>query len=252
VIRVVSWNVLADAYVRDEYYPNADPAAFDRPKRRRRIAERLAAYANVDAICLQEVDGALFFAAEEALPRSTGRLLCKRGREEGCAMFIRKDVAPEPAWRELVFTDLSGHVALGASVAGVSVVTTHLKWESPTTPPGEHRGIAQLAELLDVWASAPRIVCGDFNADPTSEVLALARARGLIDAYASMNDAFTANSNQRKKRIDFILHSADLTATPSPIPPISDDTPLPSNVEPSDHLAIEALVLTGRSPRGRS
>ena len=93
----------------------------------------------------------------------------------------------------------------------------------------------------------PRIVCGDFNAEPDSVVLALARERGLTDAYASMSDAFTCNPNARRKRIDFILHSADFTAVPSPLGlVIADDTPLPGADEPSDHLAIEARLSSSR------
>jgi endonuclease/exonuclease/phosphatase family metal-dependent hydrolase len=242
VLRVVTWNVLADAYVRDEYYPHTDPALFDRAKRRRRVAERIAALSKVDVVCLQEVDTALFGLAEEQLPDSTGRLFKKRGRGEGVAIFVRQALTTEPAWRELVFSDLSGHVALGVTFAGLSVVTTHLKWEPPTTAPGDHRGIVQLSEILDHWKEGARVVCGDFNAEPDSEVLALARSRGLSDAYASLAGSFTANSNGRKKRIDYILHSSEFSAVPTPLGPLADDTPMPSETEPSDHLAIEARI----------
>jgi endonuclease/exonuclease/phosphatase family metal-dependent hydrolase len=244
VLRVVSWNVLADAYVRDEYYPRCNPSLFDRATRRRRVLERLTKYAAAEVICLQEVDTALFGLAEEALGSATGRHFRKRGRGEGCAIFVSRAASEEPSFRELVFSDLSDHVALGATFAGLSVITTHLKWEPATTTPAEHRGIAQLGEILDAWSTGSRIVCGDFNATPTSEVVAVALSRGLVDAYASMNDAYTANSNETKKRIDYIFHSPDLRATPTPIPVITDETPLPSDTEPSDHLAIEATIET--------
>ena len=244
MLRVVSWNVLADAYVRDEYYPRSAPSVFDRAARRKRVVERLESYASADVLCLQEVDGALFAAAEEALGDTSGRHFKKRGRGEGCAIFVSKARAAsaELEWRELAYSDMSGHVALGVSFAGLTVVTTHLKWEPATTAPAEHRGLLQLTELLDAWPSGARVVCGDFNADPSSDVVALARSRGLVDAYAGLPEAYTANSNETTKRIDFIFHTPDLRATPTPLPVVTHETPLPSDQEPSDHLPIEARL----------
>ena len=242
MIRVVSWNVLADAYVRREYYPHTTPEVLDRAKRRRAVAERLAKLADADVICLQEIDSALFALAEEKLPGSTGRLFRKRGRGEGCAVFVRHALTTDPEWRELVFSDRSGHIALGCTFGGMSVVATHLKWEPEGTPAESHRGRVQLAEILDAWTTSSKIICGDFNAEPESDVLALAKERGLVDAYASLPDAYTCNANGKKKRIDFILTTSDFVATPSPLPAIDDDTPLPSEAEPSDHIAIEARL----------
>lgn len=239
---MVSWNVLADAYVRREYYPHTLPSVLDRAGRRRAVAERLGTFAKVDILCLQEVDTALFTLAEERLTDSTGRLFKKRGKGEGCAIFVRHALTSDPVWKELVFSDHSTHIALGVTFAGVTIVCTHLKWEPEGTPVDVHRGRVQMREILDTWSSGARIICGDFNADPNSHVLALARERGLNDAYASLPEAYTCNANGKKARIDFILHSADFTATPSPIALVEDDTPLPSDTEPSDHLAIEALL----------
>jgi mRNA deadenylase 3'-5' endonuclease subunit Ccr4 len=242
VIRVVSWNVLADAYLKDERYPHTPPPVLERAARRRAVKERLAAYAKVDVLCLQEVDTALFAVAEQALPSSRSRHFKKRGRGEGSAIFVREALTTDPEWHELVFSDRSGHVALAVTFAGVTVVSTHLKWEPPGTPAAAHRGRVQLGEIFDAWPSGSRIVCGDFNAEPESDVLQLAAARGYSDAYASMPEAYTCNANGKKKRIDFILHSPDFTATPSRIPDVADDTPLPSEKEPSDHVAIEARL----------
>jgi endonuclease/exonuclease/phosphatase family metal-dependent hydrolase len=241
-IRVVSWNVLADAYVRREYYPHlADrPNVLDRAGRRRAVADRLLDFAKVDVLCLQEVDAALFALAEERLSESAGRLFKKRGKGEGCAIFVRHAITSDAQWTEHVFSDRSSHIALGVTFAGVSVVTTHLKWEPEGTDAAAHRGRIQLAELLDTWSKGSRIVCGDFNAGPESDVLRLAEERGLKDAYATLPEAYTCNANGKKKRIDFILHSSDFVARPTPIATIDDDTPLPSDTQPSDHVAIDA------------
>lgn len=243
MIRIVSWNVLADAYVRREYYPSTPPAVFERAKRRRAVCARIESLAQSEVICLQECDSALFAALEETLPDSAGRLFRKRGRGEGCAIFVRHALTSEPQWRELVFSDLSGHVALGVTFAGVTIVTTHLKWQPGEVPDEEHSGRRQLADILDAWPTGARVICGDFNAGPTSRVLELAASRGFEDAHAKMKDGYTCLASGERKRIDFILHTNDFGSTPSPLPPSSDERPMPSAEEPSDHVPIEARLV---------
>lgn len=245
MIRVVSWNVLADAYVRRGYYPDTPPEVFERARRRKAVASRIASHALAEVICLQECDSALFALLETTLSESTGRLFRKRGRGEGCAIFVRNALTTEPTWRELVYSDLSGHVALGVTFAGISVVTTHLKWQPAGASDETHAGRQQLAELLDAWPAGPRIVCGDLNDDPSGPVLALAKARGLVDAHAAFSNAYTCAANGERKRIDFLLHSADFGATPSPLPSLPTEASsampaMPSEGEPSDHVAIDA------------
>jgi endonuclease/exonuclease/phosphatase family metal-dependent hydrolase len=242
VIRVVSWNVLAEAYVRREYYPHTPPHVFDRAKRRGAVAEQIGNFASADVLSLQEADSALFALAETKLPDMAGRLFRKRGRGEGCAVFVRQPKTTELEWRELVFSDRSGHIALGVTFSGMTVVNTHLKWEPEGTPAEVHRGVAQLREILDAWPSGRRIICGDFNAEPDSSVIALAKARGFEDAYASMPNAYTCNPNSKKQRIDYILHTPDFVASPVALPAVDDGTPLPSETSPSDHLPIEARL----------
>lgn len=242
MIRVVSWNVLADAYVKDEYYPHTPPEVFERAKRRKAVIDRLEKLSDVEVLCLQEVDGTLFALAQERLKQTTGHHFKKRGKGEGVAIFERTALSPDPKFKEHAFKDMSGHVALGVTFADTTVITTHLKWAPEHTPVGEHPGLAQLTDLLDTWPTGVRVVCGDFNATPGSDVLALAKERGLKDAYVSRDDAFTCNSNRKRKRIDYILHTGDFSASPSPLPSVGDDTPLPSESEPSDHLPIEARL----------
>lgn len=239
MIRVISWNVLAEAYIRREYYPDTPPEVFQRARRRKAVADRVASMSQAEVICLQECDSALFTLLEETLPDASGRLFRKRGRGEGCAIFVRHALTSEPSFRELVFSDLSGHIALAVTFAGITVITTHLKWQPEGGTVDEHCGRRQLAEILDAWPTGARIVCGDFNAEPASCVLDLARARGLVDAHANSGDAPTYSASGQRKRIDYILHSDDFGAKPSPIPTISEG-PMPNETEPSDHVPLEA------------
>jgi endonuclease/exonuclease/phosphatase family metal-dependent hydrolase len=242
MIRVVSWNVLADAYVRREYYPHTPPEVFERSKRRTAVTDRIASFTHAEVICLQEADSSLFALLQERLPDSTGRLCRKRGRGEGCAMFVRHALTTEPEWRELAFSDLSGHVALGVSFAGMSVVTTHLKWQPGGDLSETHYGRSQLAELLDAWPTGPRVVCGDFNAEPASSVLTLAKSRGFADAHAAFTSGYTCLADGERKRIDYVLYTDEFGAKPSPLPSLDDDRALPSETDPSDHVPIEVRL----------
>ncbi len=105
----------------------------------------------------------------------------------------------------------------------------------------------QIRELLDARAGlAPGcsswIICGDLNATPESQVVELLHESGFRDAYADHPQAGTSNANRKSRRIDFLFHSSELVAGPADLPAIGNDTPLPSDEHPSDHLAIGARI----------
>jgi endonuclease/exonuclease/phosphatase family metal-dependent hydrolase len=244
VLTVVSWNVLASAYVRPEFYPHTPVPVLEPEGRSARVVERVVGLgAAADVICLQEIEPATFAGVAGRLLGFEGSFAQKRGKPDGCAIFVRRSLG-EPAFRELVYSDGTGHVAVAAVVGGVGFASTHLKWEAPEVPVELRLGRAELTELLDAWVAPeePWVVCGDLNANAASAVLEVAFARGLHDGYASLPEAWTCNSNDRAKRIDFILHTPGFEARPSPLPAITDVTPLPSASEPSDHLAIQVAL----------
>lgn len=243
MIRIASYNVLADAYLRPDHYPFTPAAVLEPARRRKALVERIAAL-EADVVCLQEVEPAMFEALAARLG-GEGRLLRKTGEKpDGCAVFVKGRRA---AWSELVYPDGTGHVALAAEVEGLGIATTHLRWDAKG-----RLAEAQFATLLDAWVRPGKewIVCGDLNVGPESRAFALALGRGLRDAYAGMPDAFTCNANRRARRIDFLFHTPGLRAEPVPIPPIDGSTPLPSEREPSDHLPIAAsfACLPGHCP----
>ncbi|MBS2011633.1 MAG: endonuclease/exonuclease/phosphatase family protein [Deltaproteobacteria bacterium] len=244
---VVSWNVLADAYVKPAYFPYTDPAVLDPASRRPRVVDRLVSLVDggADVICLQELEPDFFETIRGALPSFEGRYTQKAGKPDGCAVLVRRALGAA-TFRDLTYRDGTGGVAVVARVEplGCSIATTHLKWQAADVPPETRLGRGELIELFEAWIAPGErwVVCGDLNAPYDSPVLDVAFSRGFDDAYASMPLASTCNSNARAKRIDFILHTRDLRATPSPLPSIDDMTPLPSSSEPSDHLAIRAVL----------
>lgn len=243
---VASWNVLADAYVRPDLYAGCRPEAIDPALRLGRLLDRVEAL-DADVVCLQEVEED--FSAHMALSMPWKKCFAKKGgnRKDGCEIRFRPPLTPA-AWDSFRYADGSGHVALVAvaEVEGgpVGIATTHLKWDPPGTAPEERFGLRQADELVAALreraAGMPWIVCGDFNVTAEDAVIARFAAAGLRDAYASRSRDVTCVANGRARRIDFILYTADLMATPRPLRILSNDSVLPSPEMPSDHLPIAA------------
>jgi endonuclease/exonuclease/phosphatase family metal-dependent hydrolase len=234
-VKVASYNVLADGYIRRSFYPGTAPALLEPARRRAAVAAHVAAL-DADVVCLQEVEPAMQAAIAARLPGHAVEAEAKRGKPDAVATFVRRPIAARAA---LAFPDGTGHVALLVVVdhggRRVGVANTHVKWD----PPGAAVGLAQVEALLD-WLAGfeldAAIVAGDFNAAPDSPHYARVRARGFGDA----GDGATCNSSQVPKRIDFLFHSPALYASAAPLAPLAPDTPLPSETQPSDHLAVAA------------
>ncbi len=244
--RLVSWNVLADAYVRAEFYPRTDPAILRAGARTPAMLEALAADP-AELFCLQEVEVAVIDAIRAAFPSWSVHFERKRGKPEGCAILARPGIDVTEV-RGLAFEDGapdredSGHVALLATIRmggrQVRIANTHLRWDPPGTAPDQRWGVREVRELLANLV-APAIVCGDLNVEPSDTVYRMLIEAGFVDAHA-LDARPTCNPNGRAKRIDFILGTADLRATATAPAVVVDDTPLPSATMPSDHVPIAA------------
>lgn len=251
MLRLVSWNVLADSYIRSSFYPRTDPALLA-PGARTHAIVRCLADSVAEVACLQEVEPPLI----EAIERAGGWIVhvaWKRGRPDGCALLARRGATLD-AVRALAYSDGgpdradSGHVALVASAragaASFQIATTHLRWDPPETPREQRWAIREARELLGILGPLDRtIVCGDLNVEPGDEAYDLLLAAGLVDPMAGVLHA-TANSNGRAKRIDHVLVGRGIVATPLPSPAVADDTPLPSPELPSDHVPIGVAIET--------
>ena len=244
--RIVSWNVLADAYVKPAYFPHTPSKLLQPGQRVGGLVTRIDALAP-DVLCLQEVEPPLFSVLMARLGMA-GHFAQKINRPDGCATFVRTPLEISEV-REVRFTDGSGSLALLVTVSGPGipaafvVANTHLKWDAPNTPLDRQRGRAQVLELVAALdrpgADTPiRVVCGDFNANPESPVCTALRTAGLVEPFADRDAAWTSNANGVAKRIDFVFHSPRWRANPVNPPVIDGATPLPSEAEPSDHLPV--------------
>jgi mRNA deadenylase 3'-5' endonuclease subunit Ccr4 len=254
--KVASCNILADSYVRPEWFAHIDPEILKWEKRSVALLRKIAGF-DADVICLQEVtkDAYVFFDAHLSKSGYQGCFAKKEQKKpDGCATFFRQRSLQYKDSRTIYYSDgegeaNTGHLALISSFvseAGViSIANTHVKWDVAGKPEADHLGYRQIRELIHRHIKADQttdawIICGDFNAPPDSPLITELLNNGFVDAYqgAAQN---TCNSNRAAKRIDFLFHTSNLKAKPTKIKDIDGLTPLPSEDEPSDHLAVSAV-----------
>lgn len=247
-LRIATWNVLADSYLRREWYPRTTDAELEATGRLARLLDAVEAL-GADVVCLQEVEVKVFTALAARLePKGLAGTWAQkgRGRPDGCATFVREGLgAREP---EVVrYADAregephSGHVALLCFVSldgrVLGVANTLVRWDAPEA----QVGLRQVRELSTALGGADGwVVCGDFNATLTSPALEVLLSSGFRDPHEAQ--AFTFNSAAEPRKIDFLLTSDSLHAQAVAPRRIDGLTPLPSSTEPSDHLALVADV----------
>ena len=247
-ISVASYNLLCDAYIKPEHYPLVAPEDFLPENRHPKLDARVETL-GTDVICAQEIDYATFKRLDDRLRQRgyRGRWAHRGGgKADGCATFVRApwtmkalvafdfdDGPRKPSNRIATFSV----IARGPHVA--AVVNVHFEWHRDDAPEEQRHGLHQATQLLmRLVDHRTVVVCGDFNVGPEDEILDLFRKSGFLDPHPASFSTFNLGGSPRK--IDFILHSSDLAATPSPTTLVRADTPLPSSTEPSDHVPLIA------------
>jgi mRNA deadenylase 3'-5' endonuclease subunit Ccr4 len=256
--RAVTYNVLATAYIRPEWYAGVPPELLGSEQRVPSLVRHVEGLA-ADLLCLQEVEAKTFAALEGRLnPLGYGGRHERKGRHkpDGCAVFFRKDVFAVRGVQRLDYRDGdsgpasdSGHIALLLCLEHegrlLGVADTHLRWDRPGTPRTGQVGYRQIMELLEACerftpACRAWLVCGDFNRTPDSEVVAALRRAGYRYAHQDRPQARSCVANARATLIDYLFHTRELRSRPLDPPAVGDNTPLPSEEQPSDHLALAA------------
>ena len=248
---LVSYNILADAYVRPRRYRQCPATALDPSARRERLLARLTEL-DADIYCLQEVERAAFAAISDQLgPAYRGEYEPKRGRPDGLATFARTTMFELEGRQALHFdsgrpddAQLALIVRLRGGDHTLSVANTHLRWQPGETTPEDHIGRAQLLELLTLREDHPDpdqlwLLAGDFNATSESSVLRAALERGWKLSCRRQRPWDTCNISGRRRKIDYVLYENEqLHPEPDALPQLQRDTPMPSEREPSDHLPL--------------
>lgn len=245
-----TYNVLATAYMRPDFYRHSPPEALASEPRRQRLLDRIAGL-DVDLLCLQEVEP----DAHEAIAKRLGDgflgLYAQRhARPDGASIFARRSRLTVERHEIIHYTahkNNSDQLALIAHIdidgRRLTIASTHLQWCPDNTAPEHHLGRAQIVELIDFLeknaAGTTWIIAGDLNATSQSCVITAAKDRGLVLSAEKQRPWDTSNANGRPRKLDYLLCSrGHLDMRPGVLPPLRRDTPMPSLTEPSDHLPL--------------
>lgn len=241
-LRLVTWNVLADAYLLAERYPCSPPGLLEAGARTELIVEHAAAL-HADVLCLQEAEAHLVAALEARLDGTATVWWCPKGngRPDGCAAVVADPLAVR-SHRRVEFPDDSGHVAqlLEVRTPGggtLTVANTHLRW-APELSSATHVGAAQAAHLVSLLAGCDQaVVCGDVNAGAGPGPRGVLAGAGFRDLHAG---SISARVNTVGLRALDTISVRGLRGTASAPPSVPD--PAPSAALPSDHVPLGATV----------
>lgn len=251
-LNLVSYNILANSYVKPQWFSKADKDILDWEVRKEFLYQKIINF-HADVLCLQEVEPAVYAELNEILAGQgySGDYQKKSGKPEGCATFVKTQhefLGSEVIYYHQNTARTSGHLALVTCLGWqgkiIKIMNTHIKWDKSSPDTYEHIGYHEVLELL-AYAQTNQglglIICGDFNAQANSDLIQEIIRHDFVDVYAA-EPKFTSNSNQKAKRIDYIFVNKYLDVRAESIVDIDDQTILPTKNEPSDHLAIRARI----------
>lgn len=128
-----------------------------------------------------------------------------------------------------------GALAVELDVGGgdpLVVVGAHL-------PPGGTLGerASRVDAILDLWADRPRaVIAGDLNSQPGSDILTRLEGAGLVPAWdPAQGPGHTYPAAAPRARIDWVLHTGDLTMAESTV----------AHSVASDHRPLLAVLALG-------
>jgi len=236
-LRVVTWNVLADAYLRPDWFPNLPERSFRPGARADQVVEAISRI-GADVVALQEAEPELVRRLEDA---GIGMVLwCKKGldRPDGCAMVVRDPWLVDNVTRIDYRAPRNGHVAQVVHVRSgpttIVVANTHLKGDDHH-PPAVRISAIEAEELVGAL-SGPAIVLADTNDLPGGPARLVFQDAGFTEVQTTgPTSLFDAT---RPRAIDIVAIRGG-TGTPLQVTR-HQASGIPSAAFPSDHLPIGA------------
>lgn len=238
-IRVVSYNVLAQAYTRPSYFPWTTDLSFE--SRWKRIEKTLNSL-NADVYALQEVDQPDVFETyfkkhnfDFYFKQRTGQ------RKDGCVIAAKKGLIVQYEsinMNEFVPEHLTPQniIAQKATLQnGMIVTNTHLYYKSAQL---RENDVKVLLNRVNSLSSA--IMCGDWNFDSQSNEYAIVTS-ALQDANATTKAAYPstvfASASKSGRRIDHIFMGTSIQCCARLALP-NVNFLLPNAQHGSDHIPI--------------
>lgn len=230
-MKVTSFNVLADAYLKNGDYSRVEPELL-RPGARNRSLVRLIQNLDSDILGLQEVEQPL---VDELVDTSKWQAFYtqKTSKPDGCLTLVKNEI-PIDNQVEYRHEDDSGHVYQITQVGNIAIANTHIKWAPADDP--NHIGLGQVRELLQSLAGGPAIILGDCNDRPGGPIRQLLAKSGFTDANESLMTAI----------VDGELAALDLTSTrdvkATSAGEYLNPRTIPNHNCPSDHIPISIII----------
>ena len=236
MLRLATWNVLAQAYAHPHRYAGvlpADLAAETRMPRVRSVLRELLDES--DVVAVQEADAGLVSWLRDELGASVVHAPRASARD---GVLLASSVHALSG--EVGATSDGRRTWASATMGDVLVVSLHL---DPEWPEKRLAGAAQAAELL-AWVEAlepsPVVLLADLNAPWSSLTGDVLRSHGFEAAPCGA----TAATNGRTRELDVVAarDCSGLVVTPTDLPPVGSDLWLPDARRPSDHVPIHAVI----------
>jgi len=258
-LRGVTWNVLNQAYIRDQYTHVVDRSVLAWDYRLPLIIEILSSF-KADVLFLQEVElktaAADFRDLFDTYDYSVHEVSKKRSSHMGNMTLWKKSVF---SLKLSVSNSYGLHVVLLHRSSGLSVWFSNVHLKGGTTSGLEQRS-QQLTSCLKMVSkhcssnsSVHRCIVGDFNDEmkETGPSFALLHASG----YSCVESPISSTINNRSFRFDRIVstkevevvYSAKGSLATSEVTNEEGETPakdmlIPSPAIPSDHVPIEFVI----------
>ena len=198
-LRIASYNVLADSYIRRSFYPGTPPSRLDPSRRHPALAAHVAAL-GADVVCLQEVEPPVLEAIGASLPGYEVHHEPKRGKPDSVATLTR---LPAKGRGSVVYADGTGHVALFVVVEHegrrLGIANTHVKWD-PTGHVYNKIGTYQVALMakqhnIPFYVAAP-LSTFDLKSNPKDVIIEQRKASevtGIGDRKTAPDDINVIN-----------------------------------------------------------
>lgn len=243
-LTVTTWNVLADTYMRRDWFPDTPDSFFKPGARTNHILDILEELPG-DVIALQEVEPYLVGQIRRHL--GTGAIWTPRNanRVDGCLTLVREPWKIQ-TWNVLAYSNSpGGQVAQLVELSGPDnsrclVANTHLQGDALPSHDPDRAGIAQIVELAEATSEVSHaIIAGDLNDLPDGPVREVLKQYGFEEGQG---DGPTSKFNAGELRaLDVVAGRDHSTSETGGQPPVDlGDVTAPGVEWPSDHVPATA------------
>ena len=232
-LRTATFNVLADAYIKNGDYSQVNPNVLVAGARTAGVVDTIHAL-GADVIGLQEVERPLLGALEDADSWQSFWTPTGNDKPDGCLLLVRNGIEVSD-FQSHQHSDGSGHVMQSVRIGRAVFANTHIRW-APQNDPG-HAGVLQTKELLaNIGPQQPAVIFGDFNDEPGGPVRSLVSEAGFENIFDTDE---TALVNQRAVSLDVLAIRGVMGRR---IETEYLPTHIPNELCPSDHIPLLASV----------